>query len=320
VHLTSDVDEILPVGSGGTNKGSYTAGSVIFAGAGGTQLTEDNANFFWDDSNNRLGLATVAPTVRLDVSVDGITNLLTGGLRLANLTAATAGATLQYSPALFFSGTVWDTTPGASVTTRWAFQGRSISSGTPTTDLTISSDEGGGSFTDRFFFRSSGLFAIAGITAGSPALRAAAAELQARLADDSAFADFECQNLSINAGTGNVGFGKFTPTRSAEVNLDANVTLTEGQFLRVGNTVTMSGRFTADPTVAATATSFEMTLPIASNIGAVEDLAGVAFCGSIAGQGAEITGSVANNTAVVSWVSGDITSQTWSYTFTYEVI
>jgi hypothetical protein len=46
----------------------------------------------------------------------------------------------------------------------------------------------------------------------------------------------------------------------------------------------------------------------------------VAFCGAIAGQGAQISGSVANNTAVVSWVSGDITSQSWSFLFTYQVI
>ena len=114
--------------------------------------------------------------------------------------------------------------------------------------------------------------------------------------------------------------GTYTPTRSAEVNKDANATMTEAQYLRVGATVTVSGRFTFDPTLTATATSFEMTLPIASNIGAVEDVAGVAFCGSIAGMGAEIIGVVANDTAKVQWVSTDVTSQTWSYTFTYQVI
>ncbi len=111
----------------------------------------------------------------------------------------------------------------------------------------------------------------------------------------------------------------FTPTRSAEANLDANVTMSEAQYLRVGNTVTMSGRFTADPT-APGATSFEFSLPVASNLGAVEDLAGVAFCGTIAGQGAAILGSVANDTAVVQWIAVDVTSQSWSYTLTYQVI
>lgn len=112
----------------------------------------------------------------------------------------------------------------------------------------------------------------------------------------------------------------YSPTRSAEANLDANVTMGQAQYMRVGATVTVSGAFTADPTLPATATSFEFTLPVASNIGAVEDCAGVAFAGGIAGLGAAISGSVANNTAVVSWISSDTTSQAWSYNLTYQVI
>ena len=44
-----------------------TQGSVVFAGTGGI-LSQDNANFFWDDTNNRLGIGTATPTVRLDVN------------------------------------------------------------------------------------------------------------------------------------------------------------------------------------------------------------------------------------------------------------
>ncbi len=130
--------------------------------------------------------------------------------------------------------------------------------------------------------------------------------------------------VSINGDVAGVGAsflsGTYTPTRSAEANLDSNVTLTEAQYCQVGTVVTVSGRFTADPTTTATATSFEITLPVASNLGAVEDVAGTAFCGTIAGQGAEIIGVVANDTAKVQWIAGDVTSKTWSYTFTYQVI
>jgi len=124
---------------------------------------------------------------------------------------------------------------------------------------------------------------------------------------------------SIQNDTG-LAAGVYTPTRSAEANMDANVTMSEAQYLRVGNTVTVSGRFTADPTLTATTTSFEMTLPIASNIGAAEDVAGTAFCGAIAAQGAEIIGVAANDTAKVQWKAGDITSQTWSFIFSYQVL
>jgi len=46
---------------------SATAGSVLFAGASGV-LQQDNANFFWDDTNNRLGLGISSPTTTLDVN------------------------------------------------------------------------------------------------------------------------------------------------------------------------------------------------------------------------------------------------------------
>lgn len=126
------------------------------------------------------------------------------------------------------------------------------------------------------------------------------------------------QSATVNAAS--FTSGTYTPTRSAEANLDANVTMSEAQYMRVGNTVTVSGRFTADPTLTATATSFEIILPVASNIGAVEDAAGTAFCGAIAGMGGEVIGVVANDTAKIQWVASDVTSKTWSYLFTYQII
>jgi len=44
---------------------SLTSGSVIFSN--GTTLAQDNANFFWDDTNNRLGIGMAAPNERLHV-------------------------------------------------------------------------------------------------------------------------------------------------------------------------------------------------------------------------------------------------------------
>jgi hypothetical protein len=40
---------------------AFTTGSVIFAGASGV-FSQDNANFFWDDTNNYLGIATASPS------------------------------------------------------------------------------------------------------------------------------------------------------------------------------------------------------------------------------------------------------------------
>jgi hypothetical protein len=58
----------LSVANGGTGTAtSFTAGSVVFAGASGV-YSQDNANLFWDDTNNRLGIGTTSPSQRLDVN------------------------------------------------------------------------------------------------------------------------------------------------------------------------------------------------------------------------------------------------------------
>lgn len=44
----------------------FTAGSVVFAGTGGT-LNQDNSNLFWDDSANRLGVGNSSPGALLAV-------------------------------------------------------------------------------------------------------------------------------------------------------------------------------------------------------------------------------------------------------------
>ena len=49
---------------------SLTTGSVAFVGAAGL-MTQDNANFFWDDTNNRLGIGTATPGTKLDIHGTG---------------------------------------------------------------------------------------------------------------------------------------------------------------------------------------------------------------------------------------------------------
>lgn len=49
--------------------GGFTEGSVIFASTTGT-LTEDNSNFFWDNTNNFLGVGTNVPLVTVDIRGD----------------------------------------------------------------------------------------------------------------------------------------------------------------------------------------------------------------------------------------------------------
>lgn len=45
-----------------------TAGSIFFADGSDGSPTEDNTNLFWDDTNNRLGIGTAAPSVDMHLS------------------------------------------------------------------------------------------------------------------------------------------------------------------------------------------------------------------------------------------------------------
>lgn len=65
----SQITGIVPIAQGGTNNSTaYTAGSVIFSN--GTSLTQDNANFFWNDTNFSLGISTNTPAS--NAFIDGI--------------------------------------------------------------------------------------------------------------------------------------------------------------------------------------------------------------------------------------------------------
>lgn len=69
VNLTTQVTGILPIANGGTNNSSaYTSGSVIFSD--GTKLTQDNANFFWNDTNFSLGIGMNTPAS--NAFIDGV--------------------------------------------------------------------------------------------------------------------------------------------------------------------------------------------------------------------------------------------------------
>lgn len=135
-------------------------------------------------------------------------------------------------------------------------------------------------------------------------------------------ADAAAQRTTLGLGTLavlNGASGVYTPTLTGVANVAAS-TAYECQYMQVGSTVTVSGRVDVDPTLTATSTELGVSLPVASNLGAAEDCAGVAFASGIAAQGAAIRGDAANNRAEMVWIAADVTNQPMYFVFSYQVI
>jgi len=116
-----------------------------------------------------------------------------------------------------------------------------------------------------------------------------------------------------------LAFGTYTPTLTNVANLDGS-TAYECQYMRVGGVVTVSGKVDIDPTAATTLTRLGISLPIASNIGAAEDVGGTAAATAVTDAPAGILGDVANNRAELSYICVDTTNHVMHFTFTYRVI
>lgn len=123
----------------------------------------------------------------------------------------------------------------------------------------------------------------------------------------------------LTLGVGAVTSGTYTPTLTNVTNVAAS-TAYACQYMRVGAVVHVSGRVDVDPTLTATATRVDLSLPIASDFANSNECAGTAFCSAVAGMGAAIYGSVADNRAVLEFVSGDVANRDMHFTFTYRVI
>jgi hypothetical protein len=95
-NVTPGVTGTLPVANGGTGASTFTAGSVVFAGTSGT-YTQDNSNFFWNNTNKNLGIGTTSPSAGYQLQVTGANSRIF-------LLNSSSGSTGNYSQMAFGHG------------------------------------------------------------------------------------------------------------------------------------------------------------------------------------------------------------------------
>lgn len=115
-----------------------------------------------------------------------------------------------------------------------------------------------------------------------------------------------------------VASGTYTPTLTAVTNVAAS-TAYQCQYMQVGSVVTVSGKVDVDPTGAG-ATELGISIPVASNLGATENLGGTAFSPAVASLGAAILADATNDRASLQWVAVDVSNRSMYFTFQYLII
>jgi excisionase family DNA binding protein len=94
-----NVDGTMYGSVSGTINPGFTTGSIVFQGASG--LTEDNPNFFWNDTDNKLGIGTDSPTSKLHVKTDtsnllGKSALIVDQMESEDIFTASASGAIKY--------------------------------------------------------------------------------------------------------------------------------------------------------------------------------------------------------------------------------
>ena len=110
----------------------------------------------------------------------------------------------------------------------------------------------------------------------------------------------------------------YTPTVTGITNVDSTVARL-CNYVRIGNYVLVTGQCDIDPT-ATGATAFDVSLPVASNIGTVYQLGGSGSTDNTASQGVFFQGNTTDDRAAAGWLASSLALQTVTFTFGYVVI
>jgi hypothetical protein len=304
IGLTTHVSGTLGVGNGGTGTTTtLTTGSIVFAGASGV-YSQDNANLFWDDTNNRLGIGTSTPTEPLSV--------LSSGLDVALFESTDTGAAAGPVVTLFRNSA---SPAAADVGGRINFDGESSTSVQRTyasiiTDFDTVTNAAEDASLRLVVMRAGTLTSVFDISGGAGLVS---------LTNTTGFSINRTNVTAPAAGDGNVFSGTYTPTLTNTTNIAAS-TAAVCQYMRVGNVVTVSGQVSIDPTATGRIV-MGMTLPIASALSGATQLGGTFVAAGVTTVNlGSVSGDATNDRATFDGVVADTANRIYYFSFTYQVL
>lgn len=113
--------------------------------------------------------------------------------------------------------------------------------------------------------------------------------------------------------------GTYTPTLTGVTNVSSS-TPRQATYMRVGNTVTVAGQMDITPTGAG-AVTIGISLPIASSFTTAYQCGGTGHCSTaLTGHGGGIIADATNDRAEFSYLDAVGSTDTFSYTFTYQIL
>jgi hypothetical protein len=126
---------------------------------------------------------------------------------------------------------------------------------------------------------------------------------------------FQCDTITNDTG---LAAGTYSPTCTVVANADSTSAVTDFTYMRVGNSVMVSGNLNVDATVISTLTRVRVSLPIASDLTNAGDLTGT---GGIQGSDDVVIaiGDITNNAAEINYTANGTANTVIRILFMYVV-